>query len=361
MKYVLKYVLCALVLLMQSSEIISTPAQSKPLNGWRLAVEYAKGYWDAIYGAYILSHQTVYEHNYIKGYEDPKWWNKALNKHKNLASAIGFAEAQGKRPTMEDAHAIDLQNDHAYVALFDGHGGRSVADFAAEHLHHDVAHALRNTGDESYTLCSDTKVITAIEAAFSKIDKDLSAITFAQKQGCTAIVTVLKSGKIFAANAGDSRAVLCREGKALALSEDHKPDRPDEKERIEKLGGEVTKDLLLRRNKKGETVLIRDVPRIKGLAIARSLGDKDRYPFVIPNPEIRTASLQPNDEFLILACDGVWDVMDNQAAVDLVKKSLNQHKTDVNKAAAILKDEALKRGSTDNVSVIIVDLKNQKE
>ena len=100
-----------------------------------------------------------------------------------------------------------------------------------------------------------------------------------------------------------------------------------------------------------------DVPRVNGiLAVTRAIGDKALFPYVIPNPEIGEKTLTSDDDFLILACDGVWDVIDNQQAVDIVKIILRQQ-NDYGKAADALKNAALERGSTDNISVMVVNLK----
>lgn len=259
------------------------------------------------------------------------------------SSFVGFAEAQGRRPTMEDAHCIVLQPDYTFLGLYDGHGGKQVADFAAQHIHQNILAALK---DFSKNLPHDPDIAMypALEEGFLKTNQDLDGAPFnIRGQGCTAIVAVIKERKIYVANIGDSRAIVGSNGRAIALSSDHKPDRPDEKRRIERLGG---------------SVIVRGVPRVNGqLAISRALGDKALHPYVIANPEIRHHQLTDNDDFLIIACDGVWDVIDNQTAVTIVKKSLDIVKDDVQKAADVLKNEALRRGSTDNVSVMIINLK----
>ncbi|MFA6066083.1 MAG: PP2C family protein-serine/threonine phosphatase [Candidatus Babeliaceae bacterium] len=253
------------------------------------------------------------------------------------ASDIGFAEAQGRRPTMEDAHCVAIQTHIAFFGLYDGHGGRNVADFAAQHLHKNMFAALQ-AGNHMHN---------ALEAGFVKTHKDLDAASFnSRTQGCTAIAAVLTDGKIYVANAGDSRAIICRAGKAIALSDDHKPNRPDEQARIQKLGGKV---------------IVKGVPRVNGrLAISRALGDKALNPYVIPNPEIREQIITTDDDFLLIACDGVWDVLDNQAAITITKTALNNNPGDFNRAADTLKNEALRRGSTDNVSVMVINLKNYR-
>lgn len=130
--------------------------------------------------------------------------------------------------------------------------------------------------------------------------------------GCTAVFALIKDGFLHVSNAGDSRAVLCRGGEALAMSEDHKPESETERNRIYAAGGMVTME-----------------GRINGnLNLSRSLGDFEykKNPDLPPeaqiitaNPDIKTIQLEPADEFLILACDGVWDILSNQEAVDFVR------------------------------------------
>lgn len=256
----------------------------------------------------------------------------------------GAAEMQGRRPSMEDAHYVEIAKKYAFVGLYDGHGGRGVADFAANKLH---------------TYCDLTKhknvgeIVTALGEGFLATHASLGdplenrnlAIN-ANQQGCTAIVAFIRKKQLFVANTGDSRALLCRAGNAIALSVDHKPNRPDEKKRIQELGGKIIYEWA------GGRVEISNA----SLAISRALGDKDFHPYVIPHPEIHYKPLVSDDEFLILACDGVWDVLDNQPAVDIVREALKNNADDFTLAAEALMHAAYKKGSNDNISVIVVGL-----
>jgi len=147
----------------------------------------------------------------------------------------------------------------------------------------------------------------------------LAAAAAARSQaGCTALVAVVSGADLWVANAGDSRAVLCGPtGVAVALSSDHKPGEPGEAARIRAAGGFVA--------------AVGGVARVNGsLALSRAIGDlayKDpaRPPpsqVITAEPDVRHFVLQPGDAFLLLACDGVWDVMTNQAAVNVVRAAL---------------------------------------
>jgi serine/threonine protein phosphatase PrpC len=139
---------------------------------------------------------------------------------------------------------------------------------------------------------------------------------------------------LHAANAGDARIVLGHEGLATRLTKDHRTDDPDEVARIENAGGFMFKG------------------RVLGvLAITRSLGDHCMKSYVIAQPFIqeKTIELSSDPSFLILACDGLWDVMEDQQAVDFVLK----YQDDKENLSKHLITEALRKGSTDNITVVV--------
>lgn len=137
--------------------------------------------------------------------------------------------------------------------------------------------------------------------------------------GCTAnVILIDKMQKIYAANAGDSRCVLGRGGKALPLSFDHKPDDEVELRRIEKAGSVVTEG------------------RVDGnLNLSRALGDlkyktnKDLKPEEWPitaNPDVKCVDLQPEDDFIIMGCDGIWETKSNDEMVEYIYDRLKKKK-----------------------------------
>ncbi|GAA0149591.1 protein phosphatase [Lithospermum erythrorhizon] len=144
------------------------------------------------------------------------------------------------------------------------------------------------------------------------------------------------------ANAGDSRAVLGKRGRAIELSKDHKPNCTSEKQRIERLGGVIYDGYL-----NGQ------------LSVARALGDwhmkgpkGSLYP-LSSEPELEELILTEEDEFLIIGCDGLWDVMSSQYAVTIVRKELMVHNNPDICSGELVK-EALKRNTCDNLTVVIV-------
>ncbi|PFH51478.1 hypothetical protein AMATHDRAFT_58844 [Amanita thiersii Skay4041] len=151
--------------------------------------------------------------------------------------------------------------------------------------------------------------------------------------GVTAIIPPASAKRIlYSANAGDARAVLCRAGKAVRLTYDHKGSDKQEAKRITDAGGFVMSG------------------RVNGvLAVTRSLGDPSMKEFVVGAPYTTETQLHDEDEFLILACDGLWDVISDQSAIDLVRDVV-----DAQEASEILLKHALAHHTMDNVTVLIV-------
>ncbi|CAN0004949.1 unnamed protein product, partial [Laminaria digitata] len=163
----------------------------------------------------------------------------------------------------------------------------------------------------------------ALKAAFKSADDYVVTQTpYGNEGSCAVAVTVHcdRDGKasIISCNLGDSRAVLSRGGKALDLTEDHKPNAPREMERIYRHDGMVTWEGF--ECSQGLQIEGTGVYRINGnLAVARAIGDVDYRPWVSAEAEIKTIEMKrETDQFVILASDGLWDVMTSEEAVDYV-------------------------------------------
>jgi len=226
--------------------------------------------------------------------------------------------------------------------------------------------------------------IKALTSAFEKIDSEVQKISHWSFQGSTAVAVLLckvQDGEncirnvVISANVGDSRAVLCRAGKAIDLTRDHKPNDPIEKARIESLGGKVNwfgpkdkegKPIL--KNKDGCRRTLTGVYRInRNLALSRAIGDRSERPLVSSQVEIEHVELdKERDEFIILASDGLWDVWESQEVIYFCRRVLHKFRdTEDGKAvervkrklSKLLVREALKRGSMDNITAVIVWLR----
>ncbi|KAG4106180.1 protein phosphatase 2C [Neocallimastix lanati (nom. inval.)] len=265
-----------------------------------------------------------------------------LNEIKKAGFSIGFSEDRNKRcrRTMEDAHAYFYNfNDvegQGYFAIFDGHAGKQAAEWCGKQLHENLIEILKES--------PDMPIQESLNKAFLKTDSQLNEKR-GIPSGCTAIVVLVRKEKIkdennnevekrvlYSANVGDARAVLSRNGHALRLSCDHKGSNREEVQRITDAGGFVLN------------------ARVNGvLAVTRSLGDYSMKEWVIGNPYTSRVVLDDNDKFLILACDGVWDVCSDDEAVELIENI-----TDPQEASEVLLKHALENFSTDNLSVLIV-------
>jgi len=221
---------------------------------------------------------------------------------------VASSSMQGWRVTMEDAHQHILQMSPedptaAYFAVFDGHGGSVVARHASIHLHrHIVNRAEYQEGD----------IPAAIREGFLECDRAMkgSAELKDEMAGCTAVTVLVKENRIWCGNAGDSRCIAGVNGEAIALSNDHKPNDPSEMERIVNAGGFV------------------EFNRVNGnLALSRALGDfifktEEELPqnkqIVSAEPEVQERTISEELDFVLLACDGIWDVLSNQQVADFV-------------------------------------------
>ncbi|KAL6758030.1 protein phosphatase 2C catalytic subunit [Haematococcus lacustris] len=248
----------------------------------------------------------------------------------------GYCLARGKRQNMEDFHYAQFQQHPrtgvmcGLFGIFDGHGGPNAADFVRSNLFINLF--------QNYKFPTD--VCAAITEAYELTDFMYlrQDATSQRDDGCTGVTAVVIGSKLYVANVGDSRAVLCRAGKAIPLSVDHKPNTKEERCRIEQAGG---------------VVVWAGTWRVGGvLAVSRAFGDRPLKRYVIATPDVKEEVLTSEDEFLIMASDGLWDVLGNADAVALIRAI-----PDAEKAAKRLSDEAIAKGSLDNVSCVVVRFK----
>ncbi|KAK3322197.1 phosphatase 2C-like domain-containing protein [Apodospora peruviana] len=289
-------------------------------------------------------------------------------------------EAQGANAT---AHQDMIETDNGYFAIFDGHAGTFAADWCGKKLHIILEDIIKKN--------PNSPIPELLDQTFTSVDAQLDKLPL-KNSGCTAAIAVLRwedrvpsnqsatgsqaiapavakaaeeaqksdDGKstetaplsanseaaharlkgsasrqrvLYTANVGDARIILCRSGKALRLSYDHKGSDENEGKRIANAGGLILNN------------------RVNGvLAVTRALGDTYMKDLVTGHPYTTETVIQPElDEFIIIACDGLWDVCSDQDAVDLVRNV-----QDPVAAAKLLVDHALARFSTDNLSCMII-------
>ena len=233
----------------------------------------------------------------------------------------GISAMQGWRMEMEDAHVCELRipfKDSGFFGVFDGHAGPKVAQHCATNLLKSViTHANSNFVTDADGF--DETIDSAMRNGFIKLDEEMKRIDpwvdGKDRSGTTGVVSLITPNKIVFGNCGDSRGLVCREGKVNFSTEDHKPYNSKERERIERAGGTVM------------------MQRVNGsLAVSRALGDfdykrndsiKSIEQLVSPEPEVTVLERDlANDQFLLLACDGIFDVMSNEEVVSYVNHQL---------------------------------------
>ncbi|KAK7293523.1 hypothetical protein RJT34_16391 [Clitoria ternatea] len=278
--------------------------------------------------------------------------DRASSEQNDAALSHGSVSVMGSRKEMEDTVSVEMGfvGKCDFFGVYDGHGGAQVAEACRERLHRLVAEALEKRGNEVEWDWQEV-----MEGCFRKMDNEVADNAAIRTVGSTAVVVVVAAAEVVVANCGDCRAVMGRGGEAVDLSTDHKPDRPDELMRIEEAGGKVI-------NWNGQRVL-------GVLATSRSIGDQYLRPYVIAKPEVTVTKRSSKDEFLILASDGLWDVISSEFACQIVRKCLkgklrrvcngvgNHHQSRAAEAATLLAEIALAKGSRDNTSVIVVELR----
>ena len=306
---------------------------------------------------------------------------------------------QGWRKRQEDAHiAAVSQGEKKNIdvfGVFDGHGGKEISQFVSNHfveeliknknLEYDMAQALKETFIKMDEIMTTPESIEEIKkyARLSKEADDLQSkneppnsqmALFAQligsknpeandiymRTGCTACVMSIdeKNKKLYFANAGDSRVVMCKNGVACPQSEDHKPEMESEKKRIYKAEGWISDG------------------RVKGnLNLTRGFGDleykqnknlKPEEHIITANPDIKVINFEKDIDFIIIGCDGIWDCLKNQEACDFVIKRLKDNPNiQISKIIEemmeniVAKDLYNEKGvGCDNMTCIIIVFKN---
>ncbi|CDO98241.1 unnamed protein product [Coffea canephora] len=315
---------------------------------------------------------------------------KSSDDGENDRLRYGMSSMQGWRSTMEDAHAVypNLDKATSFFGVYDGHGGKAVAKFCAKYLHEQVlkneAYLAGDLGDSmkksflrmDEMMCGQRgwRELSVLGDKMQKVTGMIEGLIWSPRSGeansqindwpseqgphsdyigptsgTTACVAIIRDNQLVVANAGDSRCVMSRGGQAYALSKDHKPDHELEKERILQAGGYV------------------QCGRVNGsLNLARAIGDMElkqnkalpaERQIVTADPDITMVDLQDDDEFLVLACDGIWDCMSSQQVVDFVREQL-YNETKLSTVCERLLDKCLAPTAggegCDNMTMILV-------
>ena len=291
----------------------------------------------------------------------------------NNVSAASTVAGERRTPGMktatkkenQDAYCVHVSpypsNGIAVCGVFDGHGvnGKHVSNFIAKNIPNtilsDVTRLQKKLNESqlgksgNFSAAFDIRETIAFAAAKTEAELGASGVD-CRASGSTAVFAVRIKNKLFIGNIGDSRCILGSETphglwEETALSRDHKPDDGAEKTRILQCGGAVQPS----QNQFGQfmgpaRVWIPGRSDIGGLAIARTMGDTAYTPVgVVPTPEISSHELSPNDRFIVLGSDGIWDRLSNSEVVEIVKNNLGESKKDAHSAAKALTQAAQTR------------------
>jgi serine/threonine protein phosphatase PrpC len=283
----------------------------------------------------------------------------------SCVAQISVRAIKGGRVTMEDEFFV--AEGGRFVAVFDGHGGGGVSRFLKRNLYDAVCLHLKNERKQwERGMPSVFSHVAALKAAFVQMDEAVLNDEALSYQGSTAVAVLLHESDeghrtLLSANLGDSRAILSRQGHAVDLTRDHKPNDEREKARILAMGETIEWDRFAK------------VHRVRNLSLSRAVGDRYAKPVVSGDVEIKHYPVLEGDEFILLASDGLWDVMSSEDAVkyvhermeaelsreNIAKEDIENYKLVLRKnMAKLVAREAIRRGSADNVCVVMVWLKD---
>ncbi|XP_067861630.1 protein phosphatase 1F [Heptranchias perlo] len=250
------------------------------------------------------------------------------------------------RRKMEDRHValpefnslfgIKDEKERTYFAVFDGHGGVDAAVYAATHLHVNLAH------QEVFWTQPDE----ALRRAFKQTDEMFLQRAKRKKlrSGTTGVAALIAGDTLHVAWLGDSQVMMVRQGLVVTLMDPHKPEKEDEKQRIEELGG---------------CVVFLGCWRVNGtLAVSRAIGDIDQKPYISGDADSASFKLDGTEDYIVLACDGFFDGIEPSKVVDLVQEHLQENAGNGSTVAESLVAAAKEGGSSDNITVVLVFLRD---
>ncbi|KAL8615255.1 hypothetical protein ACOMHN_051747 [Nucella lapillus] len=276
-------------------------------------------------------------------------WNQQLPGHVTPPPAtlpVSAHAIKNTRRRMEDRHVMlpqlntlfHLQDSpsQSYYAVFDGHAGSEAAMFSASQLHINL---LR---DPNFAANPEL----ALKRAYALTDRQFAKKAEEQKlrSGSTGVSVLLRGDHCYVSWLGDSQVMVVREGRAITLMAPHKPNREDEKRRIEELGGFVTNAF--------------GVWRVNGsVAVSRAIGDIHEKPFLCSDADTTSFQRTGTEDYLVLGCDGVWDVLTPGDLPTLIHAYLARHPQGHRQVARQVVTCAKDKGSGDNISCIVVFLR----
>lgn len=234
------------------------------------------------------------------------------------------------RQSMEDIGVTlpNLTSDYktSLFGIFDGHGGNDVVKYIKDRIPEIIKQYLNDL----------FPIEKCFINSFNKIDEELKFYD-SEYTGSTATLVLFQDNKIYCANVGDSRAYIIYNNYIKQITVDHKCSVPEEAERIRNCGGKITKN------------------RVQGqLVLSRSLGDLYCKKYGVTNlPDISVNKIDNNVKYVVIASDGIWDVVDENTVLNMSKLKKN--------AEEFCKDlvkKAIEKESKDNISCIVISFEN---
>jgi serine/threonine protein phosphatase PrpC len=245
-----------------------------------------------------------------------------------------FIQDKGPREYMEDTHTYAKTDKYEMLAIFDGHGGGNVARFCSENIQGVIDNAIASE------TCAEMDVL--MYKSFKNLH-DEATKRFPPTIGSTATVCLIFNDKVVCGNCGDSSAIIGYTDKCKSLTNDHKVS--DETDRLRALGANITQQPF-------------DTPRINGsLNLSRSIGDSHLKPFVVPNPFVSIVKKHRDMKYVLLASDGLWDVVDQEYVHKFIMVNVLSFpfvtEAILDRALRLLLNTSRERGSTDNITICI--------
>lgn len=243
-----------------------------------------------------------------------------------------------------ETNSLSKKRSSALFAVFDGHCGADCSQYVSIHLPMYII--------QHEDFKDETKLDNLLIDSFSVINQRFSEKAHQEslKSGSTCCLALLNTTEtneerkriLHLAWCGDTQFCLVKNGKISYVTQEHKPNNPNERKRIEESGGQVT--------------YASEAWRINGsLSVARSFGDINYQPCVTSRPDIEHLELDGTEDYFVIGCDGLWDTLKKNDLLDLVYENRNEIGVNV---AELLVRKALENGSLDNITAIFVLLKD---
>ena len=307
---------------------------------------------------------TFDENNIIKSYAFNSSQGKIRDYNEDTITVTKVELNNNINTNLENNIINKEKNDFYFFAVYDGHGGKGCSIYLKENLHNNIKEFSKQGIKEAIEI---TEEKFKVEQALNEKGE------ISDSSGSCGIMAMIQNNKIIIANVGDSRLVLFKNGKVFFSTEDHKPNTETEKKRIKNAGGEIYQTFTyfpLRQNGREIEAPWRVLPG--RLSVSRTFGDVEAKDpkfggiggVVMALPDITEFDLDDEFNFMVIGCDGIFDVLSNEEILECVKIVLNEKKVEeINEDnihdlcgdfAGMIVKGAIAKDSSDNVSCIVV-------